>query len=193
MLKKKLYNLIILINLQYNENVNVFSWEWWKMSNRIKNCFYNRMIRTNLISNEDHQTEIKKEKFSQHVYSRNNAKSNYHAFRVTAIISFSLCVSKYVSRASIKPPTWIIFATTRTLRYLAFSANEFPLPPLFPFKFYDRECNRCANRWSDNSQLRMHDRQSTKENRLYRSRIIGYHYNSALTRSRSRAAFIKKY
>lgn len=104
-----------------------------------------------------------------------------------------LYVSKYVSRASIKPPTWIIFATTTTLRYLAFSANESPPSPPFLFKFYDRECNRCANRWSDNLQLRMHDRQSTKENRLYRSRIIGYHYNSALTRSRSRAAFIKKY
>lgn len=159
---------------------------------RIKNCFYNRTIRTNLISNEDHQTEIRKEKLSQHVHSRNNAKSNYHALRVTATVKrFSLCL--YVSRASIKPPTWIIFATTTTLRYLAFSANESPPSPPFLFKFYDRECNRCANRWSDNSQLRMHDRQSTKENRLYRSRIIGYHYNSALTRSRSRAAFIKKY
>lgn len=73
------------------------------------------------------------------------------------------------------------------------SSPPLPSPPPPQFKFYDRECNRCANRWSDNSQLRMHDRQSAKENRLYHSRIIGYHYNSALTRSRSRAAFIKKY
>lgn len=60
---------------------------------RIKNCFYNRTIQTNLISNEDHQTEIRKEKLSQHVYSRNNAKSNYHALRVTATVKrFSLCL-----------------------------------------------------------------------------------------------------
>lgn len=34
---------------------------------RIKNCFYDRTIRANLISNEDHRTEIRKEKLSQHV------------------------------------------------------------------------------------------------------------------------------
>lgn len=92
-LKKKLYSLIILVNLQYNKNVSILLGMMKNVKYRIKNCFYNRTIRTNLISNEDHQTEIRKEKLSQHVHSRNNAKSNYHALRVTATVKrFSLCL-----------------------------------------------------------------------------------------------------
>lgn len=64
-------------------------------------------------------------------------------------------------------------------------------PIAYPSEFSDRECDRCANRWSDNSQLRMQDRQSADEESLYRSRIIGYPYNSALTRNRSRIVFIR--
>lgn len=209
--KKRNYIAILTINkLQYNDEKNVsipLGMMLGNVKRTIKNCFYDRTIRANLISNEDHRAEIRKEK----TFTTCSIRGIMRNLIITRSVSprQSNVFLSGTSRATYHEHR----SQTTNVDYLRddddapilslFSQWVLPSPPLpFPhptslppprFKFYDRECNRCANRWSDNSQLRMHDRQSAKENRLYRSRIIGYHYNSALTRSRSRAAFIKKY